>query len=89
MSLPIDEPTTESRFDYTTRKFGDNIIQYPSNNNLPYEVKVLLSGANLPKTLKDKQDEDGMVRIETSDKIYEITYVRIIPPSDCMEEYKK
>jgi len=52
-------------------------------------VKHLLSAANLPKTLKDKQDEDGIVRIETSDKIYEITYVRVIPPSDCMEEYKK
>lgn len=39
--------------------------------------------------MKDKQDEDGMVRIEDEDTVYEITYVKLIPPSDCMEEYKR
>lgn len=53
------------------------------------EIKKLLSTPNIGKFMKDKQDEDGMVRIEDEDTVYEIIYVKLIPPSDCMEEYKR
>lgn len=45
---------------------------------------------NIKKELEGFRNKDGEVLIPVGDVIYDITYVRVIPPgTDCMAEFKR
>lgn len=72
-------------------KIGDNLISNTHNvGDLPEEVKEVLKKPDVKKVLKGMADENGNVFIEGKDKIYQITYVQVIPAkTDCFEKYKQ
>lgn len=72
-------------------KIGENLISNTHNvNDLPEEVKDVLKKSDVKKVLRGLADENGNVFIEGKDKIYQITYVQVIPAkTDCFEKYKQ
>lgn len=70
-------------------KLGKNIVGFHNELELPKEVIDVLSKPDLRNELQALKTEDGKVQIIANNVIYEITYVRVIPPSDCMEEFKR
>lgn len=70
-------------------KLGNNLLGIHDQDQLPESLKELFSKPNVKKELDALRNENGDVAITIGNTIYEITYVRVIPPSDCMEEYKK